>query len=155
MLQKCVVERPNDWRLHWFLGKGRAFLGDTPAAYDSLRRAYDLASDEEPVSRELAGICLELGRGQEAVGYAERSAIAHPDNHEVIANLAITHLMAGNLPAAVKSIQAAMKLGPEDDANRAIAGLINDVVRGRRPAPAKLGDVYAKRQPKRWWQFWK
>lgn len=155
MLQKCVVERPDNWRLHWFLGKGRAFLGETSAAYDSLRRAYDLASDEEPVSRELAGICLELGRGEEAVGYAERSVAAHPDSHEVIANLALTHLIAGNSTAAVKSIQAALKLAPNDDANRAIAGLINDVVGGRRLAPAKLSDVYAEPQPKRWWQFWK
>jgi tetratricopeptide (TPR) repeat protein len=155
ILQKCVAERPDEWRLHWFLGKGRAFLGDPPAAYESFRRAYDLACDEEPISRELAGICLELGKAEEAVGYAERSATVHPDNHEVIANLALTHLMAGNPTAAAKSIQAALKLAPNDDANRAIAGLINDVIGGRRLAPAKLSDVYGSPRPKRWWQFWK
>jgi hypothetical protein len=155
MLQKCVVERPDEWRLHWFIGKGRAIIGETAVAYDSFRRAYDLASDEEPVSRELAGICLELGKGDEAVGYAERSAATHPDNHEVIANLALTHLVAGNLSAAVKTIHAALKLAPHDVTNRIISRVIVDVVDGRRPPPARLCDVFVRLQPKRWWQFWK
>ena len=155
MLQKCVAERPNEWRLHWFVGKGLAFLGEITAAYDSFRRAYDLASDEEPVSRELAGICLELGNGKEAVGYAERSAAVHPDNHEVIANLAVTHLVSGNLPAAVKTIHAAQKLAPDDVTNRILGRIIIDVVDGRRSPPTKLSEVFVRPQPKRWWQFWK
>jgi len=157
MLSEVAAKSPNDWRVHWYLGKGQVALGDYQAAYASFDRALALETSAEVICREFSGICLELGKFRQALELAESAASLHPDNHELIANLALAHLMAGSVDAALKSINAAMKLEPADEINRRIQVLIEDVASGRRAMPKSMAELQtrARRRKTRWWEFWK
>ena len=51
------------------------------------------------IVRELAGTCLELGKFDDGVELTERAVALHPDNHELLANLALAHLLTGRVKA--------------------------------------------------------
>jgi Flp pilus assembly protein TadD len=82
-----------------------------------------------------------LGKGAEAVKVGQQAAALKPDDLQVIGNLACAYLIAGRHPEAEKTIQAALKLGPEDPTNLAIQRMLNEVQSGARPQPQKLSDL--------------
>jgi len=130
-------------------------LGDYESAYQSFRRAYEIQADVEAISRELAGVCLELGRFDEAVEVARSSAGLAPDNAEVLGNLSVALLMAGDMDLARKSIDAAIRIDPGDQINKNVKRIIGQVASGKRPAPSKLSDL-TKPIPRKkpFWKFW-
>ncbi|MDF1661316.1 MAG: hypothetical protein P1V97_06070 [Planctomycetota bacterium] len=156
-LEGILKEVPDSWRVHWCVGKGRQSLGDTQGSYEAFKRAWELEQENEAVPRELAGACLELGKAQEAVEIGQKAAALHPDDPESLGNLACAYLFAAMLPQAEKTVNAALKLAPEDPINLHIQQTIKDVQSGTTPQPSKLADLtYAKK--KSLWdklKFWK
>jgi tetratricopeptide (TPR) repeat protein len=78
MLEKVVAEAPQWWNAQWFYGKSQLALGNHEAAYEALRNAYNLERNVEVIPRELAGVCLELRRFNEAVAVAEEALALDP-----------------------------------------------------------------------------
>lgn len=157
MLERVAAEVPEQWNVHWLLGKGRMILGQNDSAYEALRRAAELERTVEAIPRELAGICLVLGRLDEAVQVAEGATALHPDNAETIGNLAIAYLMAGRLDEARKSVDAALRIDAADEVNRLIERTLTEVAEGFRPPPRTLADLttpLAKPKKRRLWKFW-
>jgi Flp pilus assembly protein TadD len=171
MLDKILPEAPDNWQAHWFHGKGHLAIGNLTPAYESFHRAYALEKNEEAIPRELGGTCLALGKFDEALQLNERAVAMHPDNHELLGNLALAHLLAGNIEAAQRSIKAAQTIEPNDTINIHLSTIIDEVATGRRPQPKSMD--YLQRQPrpkqnsraqlqparqeskKKFWQFWK
>nr|MBA3684839.1 hypothetical protein [Planctomycetota bacterium] len=91
--------------------------------------------------RELGGVCLALGHGDEAVSVATRAVTLTPDDPEMLGNLAISFLIAGQLPQAETAIQAALRAAPGDQVNRNVEGLIRAVRVGERERPRDLGEA--------------
>lgn len=165
MLDKVLSETAGEWRVHWIHGKGHLALGNVTRAYESFHRAYDIEKSETAIVRELAGTCLVLGKFDEGLEVAEQAAVLAPDNHELIGNLAIAHLLAGNVTPAQRTIEAAQKLKPNDETNKHLSTIINDVVAGRRRQPRSIDDLHHQSMSrhnfspqnvkKKFWQFWK
>jgi tetratricopeptide (TPR) repeat protein len=114
-------------------------------------------SENEPVVRELAGLCLEMGLAEEAVTAAERAVSLKPDSHELLGNLACSYLIAGQTPEATRTINAALKLRPEDEVNKRIRFKIEAASSGRRPQPRCLSDMMQDPPQSTWSSlaFWK
>ncbi len=71
MLEKVLSEVPDWWNAQWFYGKSQVALGNYEAAYKAFQHAYQHEKNVEVILRELAGVCLELQRFDEAVTVAE------------------------------------------------------------------------------------
>ena len=158
--QLCLIRGGANRRLH---GKGQIPLGHAELAYQSLRRAYKLEKSDEAVPRELAGVCPELGKFDEAVSIAEQAVALNPKNGDLLGNLAIAYLLAGRLAESQKSIDGAIKVAPQDQINRHLHRIIREVADGKRPRPQTLAalsstEAKAKGQRRRiwgkWWRFW-
>jgi tetratricopeptide (TPR) repeat protein len=149
-LEIVATHAPESWQTHFMIGKGWQAVGELQKAFDSLRRANELTTDNESLPREFAGLCLDMGLADEAVQAGERAASLKPDNHETLGNLACAYLIGGKYTEASRSIDAALRLQPADPINQNLRGIIADVVSGRRPQPKCLKDLM--RVPKK--SFW-
>ena len=155
MLEQVTADDPDAWGAFWFHGKGLSALGRYDEAYTSFKRAFELERETEAIGRELANVCLETQRFNEAVQMAEHAATIKPDDAATIANLAICYLFCGRLNEASKSIAAAIKLAPADDTTERIKTIINEVANGHRELPGSLRDLSTPKKPRRFWEFWK
>jgi tetratricopeptide (TPR) repeat protein len=157
MLDKVLAAVPDSWNAHWFHGKGQMAIGNFELAYQSLQHAYELEKNAEVVPRELAGVCLELGKFDEAVRVSENAAVLKPDDAGVLGNLALVYLLAGRIDEAQKSIAAAIKIAKNDKINNYLSQVIHEVAEGKRPRPLTLAELSSMQTtPKRkFWEFWK
>jgi tetratricopeptide (TPR) repeat protein len=149
MLEKVVSEVPNWWNAQWFYGKGQLALGEHEAAYRAFRQAYDLEKTVEMIPRELAGVCLELRRFDEAAEVAKHAVGLDPENSESLGNLALAYLLAGRNEHARKAIDAAIKAGPSDRINQTISRILLEIAEGRRAAPESLSELSKPVRPKK------
>jgi Flp pilus assembly protein TadD len=93
------------------------------------------------VARELAGVCQELGKADEAVAIGQKAAALKPDNAQTLGNLACAYLFASRLNEAEATLRAARAIDPNDGVNRSIARMVEEVRSGRRPQPKRLRDL--------------
>ena len=152
-----VCEHPDaSWQAWWLLGKGQVSIGQYELAYQSFSKAYAIEQSQTAIPREWGGVCLELQRFDESVEIAQKAVAIEPDNNELIANLAISLLFAGQLDKAVHTIEAALKLSPNDSINKNIHNMIIETQEGRRPRPQSFADLHKPARPrKKSWMFWK
>ncbi len=150
MLEKVIKESPDWWNAQWFYGKSQVALGHPEVAYEAFRRAYQVEKNVEGILRELAGVCLELRRFDEAVSVAESAVSLDPGNVELLGNLALAFLLAGRLGPARKTIDAAARINPSDQINQTIARMLREVEEGKREQPKSLQDLTRPVRPKRW-----
>jgi Flp pilus assembly protein TadD len=158
MLEKVIAEVPDWWNAQWFYGKSQMSLGNYEAAYDAFWCAYRVEKKVEAISRELAGACVELQRFDEAVEIATAAVALDPGNAESLGNLAVSFLLAGQIVPARKTIDAAIKLEPNDRINQTISRVLREVETGSRAQPKSLRELTKPAQPKKWSlfkRFWK
>lgn len=161
MLHKVVSDVPDWWNAQWFYGKGLLALGNRELAYQAFHRAYEKEKSVEMIPRELAGVCLELRRFDEAVEVAEQAVVLDPDNAELIGNLSLAYLMARRYEEARKSMEAAIRIAPGDNINQTVSQILCEISEGRRAAPESLADLSKPANAvtgvvfdKPWWKFW-
>ena len=159
-LEKLIADYPDFAQAMFFCGKGYIALGQYGAAYRHFVKGNQLDPEVEGYARELGGVCLELGKFDEAVVIGEKAAALKPDDCETLGNLSIIYLMAQRIDAARKAIQSALKIDPDDKVNQNLYALIESVANGQRDQPMSMKDIRGgnKDQPdsqKRFWEFWK
>ena len=118
-------------------------------AYDSFHHALKIENENDSIHRELAGVCIELKKYDEAVEVAEHAAVLKPDNHTTLGTLALCYLFAGRLHESQKSIRAARKFHPANEINNRIAILIAEVAEGIRPLPETISELTTVAEPKK------
>lgn len=141
---------PNWWPVFYFIGKGRRAIGELERAYQAFHRAFELNEQREEILVNLGGICLELGKPAEAVQVAQKAASMLPDNPQTLGNLACAYLVAGKIPEAAATINAAHKLSAEAPVCQqleVLKKLIDEVVAGRRDQPEYLRDLWKPPRP--------
>lgn len=141
MLEKVIAEEPDWWNAQWFFGKSQLALGKYDMAYRAFQQAYRTEKNVESILRELAGVCLELRRFDEAVEVAERAVALDPANPELLGNLAVSFALAGRHAPARKAIDAAVKIAPADRINQTIARALQEIEEGLREQPQSLRDL--------------
>lgn len=152
-----VCEHPRaDWTAWWLLAKGSFAIDRPEEAYDAFRAAYAIEQNKTVIPREWAGVCMELGRLDEAIDIARKAVSIEPDNPELIGNLSIAYLLACRIDEASRSIDAALKIDSSDTINHTLRRLITETQDGRRPQPRTFSDLSQPAKPrKKLWQFWK
>lgn len=149
MLEQVLSEFPDWWNAQWFYGKSQVALGNYESAYKAFKHAYLHENSVEAVLRELAGVCLELKRFEEAVTVAEAALALDPANAELLGNLAVAFILAGRTQHARKAIEAANKMDPEDRINQTISRVLSEIEDGRRELPKSLGDLSKPAKPQK------
>ena len=149
MLEKVIAESPDWWNAQWFYGKSQLALGNHQVAYTAFQHAYRLEQNVDAVLRELAGVCLELRKFDEAVTVAEAALALDPSNSELLGNLAVAFLLAGRTGHARKAIDAANKLDPSDRINQGISRVLSEVEDGSRDQPESLQELSKPAKPRK------
>ena len=143
LLQRAVAILPASWPAHWLIGKGHQALGDHQRAYEAFREAARLSQKNADVARELSLECLHLGRHAEAVTAARLAMQITRSDPGLQANLALALLLAGDIDEALDQAEQAAARSPEDEINRNLLAVIQEVKDGRRRQPTTLAEVEA------------
>jgi Flp pilus assembly protein TadD len=143
LLQRAVAILPASWAAHWLIGKGHQALGNHERAYEAFRQAARLAQENADVARELCLTCLHLGRHAEAVTVARLAMQITRSDPGLQANLALALLLAGDMDEALDQAEQAAARSPEDEINRNLLAIIQEVKDGRRRQPTTLAEVEA------------
>lgn len=126
------------WRPWWLLGVARRLLRDREGAYAAFARAYGMAPDEIEVGRNLGMECITLGYAQEAIAVTAAMVRIWPDNAGLIANHALALLIGSDLDGALREIENAAQLDPNDEITLNLRKLIDNVRTGRVKAPSRM-----------------
>lgn len=151
---QCVAQNhPDFWRAHYFIGKGWEAVGETENAYPALCSAYQINPNEKNVCRALCAVCIGSNRTSEALNVAIKEATLFPDDHQTLGNLALCYLLDQQITPALKTIDAAITIGPEDQVNLNLRDVIDDVVANRRSCPVTMKEIGGTLQQP-WWKRW-
>ena len=102
------------WNLHYMRGAMRDAAGDWPGAEADLRAALRLFPDEPAVLNHLGYSLMERkGRSAEARALVEKAAQLRPGDGSIIDSLGWMQLQAGEVDAAVITLERAVSLEPQ------------------------------------------
>jgi hypothetical protein len=135
MLWRVLQFNPSNWTALWYLGIANKCLRELEPAYDDFHRAYALEKANPNVGRELVGICIALGKGEEAVNISREILEREPTNPGLISNYALALLIAGNVQEAEAAVESSLKLKPDDPITQYLAKIIASVRTGRTARP--------------------
>lgn len=147
-LQSLIAKYPDVAKPSLALGMAWFAIGKTEAARRQLERAAELDSTNTIILKELGGVCLDQGDFAGAVDVGTRAVASKPDDPELLGNLALSQLLAGDVAKSKQTISHALSLEPSDAINRNIHVIIENVVQGRSESPKTLVDLM-RPQPKK------
>lgn len=147
-LQSLVAKHPDVANPCLALGMAWFALGRADAARHQLNRAAQLDQTSTIILKELGGVCLDQGDFAAAARAATKAVAIKPDDPELLGNLAVSQLLAGDGAKAKQTISHALTMEPNDTINRNIRVIIDDVLQGRREHPKTLLDLMT-RKPKK------
>jgi tetratricopeptide (TPR) repeat protein len=143
--QRCFEEalrlNPDGWQSMWALGKIQQRLGNGAEALRNFGRAHDLDPSQADTAREAGIQAIELGRFREALRYSEAAVKANPDDPGLVSNLALAHLLGGDLSEARRAASDAVTRAPQDEASRFVQSVVEAVVAGQRPRPQSVAEI--------------
>ena len=131
----------NNFAAFWVKGKGYQALEEHESAYTEFRKSFQLKKDNPDVARELILECLSLGNGKEAVEVSLHTLTLDSNNSGLVANLALSYLINGDLDLSSKNIDKAIELDPNDKINYNLKKVIDEVITGKRKQPKKYDDL--------------
>ncbi|HZZ83277.1 MAG TPA: tetratricopeptide repeat protein [Anaeromyxobacteraceae bacterium] len=111
-----VAKSPDKARAHMNLGHSLYQAGELEGAVAEYRQAMLLDTDAtvawDDILRNLAAALVGLGRGAEAIPFLEMGLANHPNNDELLANLAICQLETQDVAGAERSARRALEVNP-------------------------------------------
>lgn len=132
---------PNNYSAFWVKGKAYQTLERHENAYQEFEKSFALNKENPDVARELMYECLELGKGPKAVEVALHALKINEKDTGLIANLALSYLINGDLALAKQTIDKAIAIDPKDEINHNLKATIEEVISGKRPQPKKISDL--------------
>lgn len=141
LLERHVLSCKQNWAAFWMAGKGCQALGREQHAADFFRRSLDLKPDQPDVARECALTLMRLGAFAEAVQVSRQGCAADPSDSGLRANLALALLLAGEVEPALEEARAAVRIDAQDEINRNVLALAEEVHTGRRKAPSSAQEL--------------
>jgi tetratricopeptide (TPR) repeat protein len=138
LLSRVLQLDPGNGAALWCRGIAHKCLRELEPAYDDFQRAYALEALEKVnpnVGRELVGICIALGRGEEAVRVSREVLDRNSTDAGMISNYALALLIAGNVSEAQAVVENSLRLDPSDELTQGLAKFIASVRTGRAARP--------------------
>ncbi len=78
---------------------------------------------------------MDLGKGELAIAYCRSAIAASLGDPGLVANLALAHLIKGEIAEALNAAEEAVSAAPDDRVSRFVRSVIDEVASGRRPPP--------------------
>jgi len=132
---------PKGWQSMWFLGKIHQRLESEAESLFWFKKAMALAPDEPDVARETGLAAFEAGKTELALQCCQAALDARPDDPGLMANLALAHLLGGDLAEAEGLLSTALELAPQDPVSGHLSEIIREITEGARPQPASIHDI--------------
>ena len=134
-LKACLSLLPNYWPAYWFLGKTYQGLYQYPEALASFEQAAALHPHQPDVLREASIAAVDAGNAALAAHYSELALREAPHDIGLMGNHSINLLLNNQDEAALKLIEEALELAPQDIINQQAHRLIKRIAEGVRPRP--------------------
>ena len=113
-LRKAIEANPAFPEAHYSLGLIYARQGDFKRAEESLRTALRLRPDYAEALTDLGGVYIQTRRFREALPLLARAQKAKPSLGQSYLNAAKAHLALGDKQSALVSLEALLKVQPDD-----------------------------------------
>jgi tetratricopeptide (TPR) repeat protein len=118
VMDALVAANPQSWKAYLERARFHYGRGDRDATAADIRRACDLAPEQEDVLLAAADLALLQGDLAEARTYVSRGLKLHPKNERLYRMLATLETRAGHPDEAVACLRAGIKALPESAALR-------------------------------------
>ena len=113
-LRKALEVKPDFPEAHYSLGLVHAQSGDYGQAESSLQAALDLRSDYAEALADLGGVYIEMRRFRQALPLLARARQLKPQLPQPYLNAIRAHLALGEKDSAFASLDALLKIHPND-----------------------------------------
>lgn len=150
-LQGVAARNPESAKAATTLGAAWFAIDRADRARDSLERAHELNPQNSGILKELGSVVLSQNDFQSAVKFGQMAVALEPDNIDLLGNLAVGQLLAGEQSKALQTIEHALQLNSTDEVNQNVARIINDVVHNNRPLPESLIEMMKPWKPTTLW----
>jgi len=134
---------PNNWAAFWIKGKGYQALNESVYAYKEFKNSYSIQKSNPDVARELMVECLNIGKREEGIEVAIQALSLDSNNSGLNANLGLAYLIGGDISQAIKYVEKAIELAPDDQINRNLLNIIEQVNTGKLKQPKKYSDLFS------------
>ena len=139
--QEALEINPTGWQSMWLLGKIHQRLDSETESLFWFQKAMALAPDQPDVARETGLAAFQAGNTELALLCCQAALDARPDDPGLMANLALAHLLEGDLAEAEGFVSKALKLVPHDPISGDLSQIIREVAEGTRPQPTSVHDI--------------
>ncbi len=139
--QEALEINSEGWQSMWALGKIYQRFGSEAETLFWFKKAMALAPDQPDVARETGLAAFAVGNTELGFKCTQAALDARPDDPGLIANLALAHLLDGDLTEAQSFVKKALELAPDDTISQYLAQVIRGVVEGTQPRPTSIHDV--------------
>ncbi len=139
--QGALEINPRGWQSMWMLGKIHQRLESEAESLFWFKKAMALAPDQPDVARETGLAAFEAGNTELALQCCQAALDARPDDAGLMANLALAHLLGGDLAEAEGLVTKALEMVPHDPVSGHLSQIIREVAEGTRPQPASIRDI--------------
>jgi Flp pilus assembly protein TadD len=113
-------------------------LGEHAAAVDHFHRAYAVNPRQKDVGREYAAQYMIVGNGADALRVSKELHARFPDDAGLQSNLALAHLIAGNVDEALAIATDALSRDRDDEITKNLVGFIEKVKSGAIARPTRM-----------------
>jgi hypothetical protein len=113
MLEEHVAAAPERWEGAWLYAKTEMALSGK-AGLATFRQAYEAHPGVATIAKDFSLDLLNFGENGEARNVARAIHAAVPGDAALLANLAVTELLNGDLAAAIAAVEASLVIDPKD-----------------------------------------
>lgn len=133
--KKCLELVPDHWPSMFLMAKSYQRMGDHSAALAWMERAYQLEPNNPAIPMEASLEAMHTGDIQKSLGYSEAALKLAPSDPGRMGNHAMNLLIAGKDQEAKVFIEQALVILPQDEINRNVRMIIDEVMTGKRVRP--------------------
>lgn len=127
LLERAATVDPDSKTIHYSLGIKYQKTGKNEKAIEHLRRALQIKPEIDSMLA-ISDSFLDIGKNDEAVGWAQRATAAFPNSSDAHYKLAYAYRHTGNPQKAIEEYVQALRLKPDDTpVIRAIANCYSDL----------------------------
>ena len=109
VMRKAAIQHPEDRDILAAYGKALAGAGDFPTALDAIQRAQDPTRPDWRLISAEGAIYDQTGRPEIARQRYDAALRLRPNEPSVLSNLAMSHILEGNLPRAEQILRTAVE----------------------------------------------
>jgi tetratricopeptide (TPR) repeat protein len=138
LLSRCIEIWRDSWAAMWGLGKAHQALGHHNTALGWFERALKIETNNPDIYREASLEAMSLGNAEQALIYAKKAYNLTPEKPGLLSNMALALLLNKRGDEALKAAEKSCERAPDDEINKRVLKLVQDIVGGKQAYPDKF-----------------